>query len=187
MIDQNDGSAFFYLGDVSGKGLPAALIMAALSTKIKGESLHYNDTATLLQAVNSAMFDLLSQEGYFVTLVVGKYWPRTGDMHLINAGHLQPIWIKKSGPTKIQSPINLPIGIETNVSYKGILLQLSPGESIIFMTDGVTEAENKDGELFSLNRIMSKLHSCDTPPWAKALVRSKILKKLHSSKPKISC
>ena len=61
--------------------------MAALSFRIRGEVYRSKDVAKILGYVNNAMYDLLSEEGYFATIILGKYWPLKGSMHLVNAGH----------------------------------------------------------------------------------------------------
>ena len=170
IVSLPDGSMFFYVGDVSDKGLPAALIMVALSSRIRSEVLIHEDVALVLESVNSMMYDILSEEGYFATIIAGKYWPDSGHMHLVNAGHLQPVWIRDTGPVEVSSPKSLPIGIYNKVTYNNVELDLSPGESILFVTDGITEAENETGELFGESRVESYIKENISPPWGKGLV-----------------
>jgi serine phosphatase RsbU (regulator of sigma subunit) len=169
VLGMPDGSIFFYVGDVSDKGLPAALIMAALSSRIKGEVLLHKDMPRLLEAVNSAMHDLLSEEGYFITIVAGRYWPDTGHMHLVNAGHPPPVWIRPSGSVEVSLPKCLPIGICDEVAYLEAELDLLPGESMVLITDGVTESENEEGGFFGKVRMQTCLKTAFPPPRGKGL------------------
>ena len=165
-----DGGFFFYVGDVSDKGLPAALIMAALSSMIKAEVLRYDDVALLIEAVNTAMYDLLSDEGYFATMIAGKFWSGTGQMQIVNAGHLPPIWIRQAGPVRVKSPKSLPIGVAKGARYCQTALALMPGERVLFISDGVTEAENRAGELFGDARLDAYLSGCMQTPMARGLI-----------------
>jgi putative methionine-R-sulfoxide reductase with GAF domain len=93
VIRMPDESWLVYVADVSDKGLPAALIMAALSTRIRSEALSHNEVDKLLETVNSAMYDLTVDEGFFATIVLGRYWPGDGRMQLTLGGHLPPLFM----------------------------------------------------------------------------------------------
>src|SRR5210317_1774723 len=82
VIKLSDGSLLAYVADVSDKGVPAALIMAALSSKIRSESRIHNDIGQLLSSINSSMYNLISDEGFFATIVIVRYWPKSGKMQL---------------------------------------------------------------------------------------------------------
>ena len=165
-----DGSLFFYVADVSDKGLPAALIMAALSSRIRGEIHLSKNVAKVLAKVNNAMYDLISEEGYFATIIMGRYWPESGKMRLCNAGHLSPVWVLESGLGKVPHVQGLPVGIIKDISYQMVEVNLSPGESMMFLSDGITEAQNEFGELFGDNRVEAYIKDHKTPPWGKGLV-----------------
>ena len=171
IIPMRDESIFFYVGDVSDKGLPAALIMAALSFRIRGEVYRSKDVAKILGYVNDAMYELLSEEGYFATIILGKYWPLKGSMHLVNAGHLPPIRIINNEVGEIPTVRGLPVGIDKNVCYQRTELSLSAGESVILLTDGVTEAENEAGELFGNKRIELCIKENEGSPVSKGIVK----------------
>lgn len=170
IIPMNDKSLLFYVGDVSGKGLPAALIMAALSSRIRGEAYTQKNVAALLERVNNAMFDLISDQGYFATIIIGRYWPDTGMMHLCNAGHLIPLWITQNALTSVPYEKNLPVGILKDVSYKMVELFLSPGDRVIFLSDGITEAQNEDEKFFGDSRVEAYIRDHKAFPLSKGLV-----------------
>ncbi len=88
-----DGSWVIYIADVSDKGLPAAMIMVALWSRIRSEAHLYDDVDKLIKTVNIAMYDLMADEGFFATIILARYWPINGRMQLTRGGHLPPLWI----------------------------------------------------------------------------------------------
>jgi sigma-B regulation protein RsbU (phosphoserine phosphatase) len=165
-----DGSWLAYVGDVSDKGLPAALLMASLSTKIRSEALLHRGVDRLLESVNNSMVDLMAEEGFFATLALGRYWPGTGRLEMSLAGHPPPLWIvgDRLGPVPELRGVSL--GIAPGLSYEKKEIRLSPGESVVFVTDGVTEAENERRELFGQQRLLDHLKHGAGPPWAKGML-----------------
>jgi len=103
LIQMADGSWLIYVADVCGKGLPAALIMVALWARIRSEALVDKEVDEVLESVNSAMYSLLAKEGFFATIVMGRYWPATGRMQLVRGGHLFPLWFVGKGLGKLPS------------------------------------------------------------------------------------
>jgi serine phosphatase RsbU (regulator of sigma subunit) len=90
VIPLPDESLLAYVADVCGKGVPAALIMAALSTKIRSEALLQSEIDKLLESINQTMFGLISEEVLFATIVLVRYWPASGKLQFTVGGHLQP-------------------------------------------------------------------------------------------------
>ena len=121
--------------------------------------------------VPDAMYDLLSEEGYFATIILGKYWPQKGLMHLVNAGHIPPKRVINNEVIEVYTPKGLPVGINKNVSYHRTEISLSPGESIILLTDGITEAENETGEFFGNRRIESCIKEKGRIPVSEDIVK----------------
>ena len=155
VIPLPDDSLLAYVADVSGKGVPAALIMAALSTNIRSEALLQSEVDKLLETVNNTLHSLTSEEGFFATIVLGRYWPASGKMQLALGGHLQPLWI---GPGGLG---NLP-------QLKGISIGVTP--DVLFFSDGVIEAENEDKDLFGNERLIDYIKNAKGPPWGKGLL-----------------
>jgi sigma-B regulation protein RsbU (phosphoserine phosphatase) len=160
-----DGSWIVYVADVSDKGLPAALVMVALWSKIRSEVPLHNDIERLLEAVNNSMYDLFSQEGYFATIILGRYWPATGRLSLIRGGHLPPLRIKGGSYKSVPKLEGASLGIARQLQFTKGEVNLSPGESIIFVSDGVTEAQNTRNELFGMQRLASTIQKKSYPPW----------------------
>jgi serine phosphatase RsbU (regulator of sigma subunit) len=171
VIPLPDGSWLVYVADVAGKGLPAALMMAALSAKIRSLSPLQNEVHKLLADVNKEMHELMSEEGFFATMVLSRYWPGTGKIHIARAGHQYPLRVMSHGFQELSTIHGIPIGIESGAEYDKAELVLSPGEAILLVTDGVTEAENEKGELFGNDRLTDYFKLATGPPWAEGLLR----------------
>ena len=154
VIKLSDGSLLAYVADVSDKGVPAALIMAALSSKIRSESRIHNDIGQLLSSINSSMYNLISDEGFFATIVIVRYWPKSGKMQLALGGHLQPLWIVKDGIGNMPQLNGVSLGITANANYEKKEITLSPGESILLYSDGLIEAENEEQEFYGNERLI---------------------------------
>lgn len=165
-----DGSYLCYVADVSGKGVPAALIMAALSTKFRTVAHLYRDINELLQSVNSAMYDLLFEEGFFATVVLARYWPATGRVQFIRAGHPNPVWITGGEIQDVPLGKNIALGISPDVNFETSEIVLGDGDSVLFFTDGLTETANESYELFGNDRLKEAIAATEGPPWGKKLL-----------------
>jgi len=172
LIPMTNDSWMIYVADVSDKGLPAALIMVALWSKIRGEALLHEEVDTLLETLNDAMCDLMAEEGFFITIILGRYWPATGRIQIVCGGHLPPLWICKNGLRSVPELKGLPLGVTSGTKYKKKEITLSPGESILFLTDGVTEAEDEQSELFGNRRLLDYIKKTNGPPFGKGLLDS---------------
>jgi serine phosphatase RsbU (regulator of sigma subunit) len=172
MIPMPDGSWLIYVADVSDKGLPAAMVMVALWSRIRSEALLYEKAGELLGALNTAMFDLLAEEGFFASIILGKYWPRTGQVELVLGGHHPAVRIcgnqcesvpKKRGPS---------LGVISSAKFDEERLILSKGAAILLFTDGITEALNERGELFGQKRVIEFFENSSGPPWGQGLLNA---------------
>jgi serine phosphatase RsbU (regulator of sigma subunit) len=170
VISLPDGSLLAYVADVSDKGVPAALIMAALSTRIRSEARNQYEIDTLLETVNNRLHSLTSEEGFFATIVLARYWPKNGKMQLALAGHLQPLWIAESRIGNLPQIKGISLGVTPDVRYEKKEIMLSPGESILLFSDGVVEAENENDELFGNDRLVDFINNAKGPPWGEGLL-----------------
>lgn len=170
IIPMPDGSWLVYVADVCGKGLPAALVMVALWARIRSEALVQQEVDKMLESVNSAMYSLLAKEGLFATIIVGKYWPATGRMQLVRGGHLFPLWFVGKGLGKIPELRGISLGVVPSPVYETAEIIIEPGQSILFITDGVTEARNESDELFASNRLPEHVKTANGPPWGSKLL-----------------
>ena len=169
VIPLPDDSLLAYVADVSDKGVPAALIMAALSTNIRSEAMLQSEVDKLLETVNNTLHILTSEEGFFATIVLARYWPASGKMQLALGGHLQPLWIVENGIGNLPPLKGISMGVTPDVHYEKEEIILSPGEAVLFFSDGVIEAENEDNELFGNDRLVDYIKNAKGPPWAKGL------------------
>jgi len=169
VIPLPDDSLLAYVADVSDKGVPAALIMAALSTNIRSEAMLQSEVDKLLETVNNTLHILTSEEGFFATIVLARYWPASGKMQLALGGHLQPLWIVENGIGDLPPLKGISMGVTPDVHYEKEEIILSPGEAVLFFSDGVIEAENEDNELFGNDRLVDYIKNAKGPPWAKGL------------------
>ena len=170
VIPLPDGSLLAYVADVSDKGVPAALVMAALSTRIRSEARNQYEIDTLLETVNNRLHSLTSEEGFFATIVLIRYWPQNGKMQLALAGHLQPLWIGESGIGNLPQINGISLGVTPDARYEKKEVLLSPGESILIFSDGVIEAENEERELFGNDRLIGFIKNAKGPPWGAGLL-----------------
>jgi serine phosphatase RsbU (regulator of sigma subunit) len=170
VIPLPDESLLAYVADVSDKGVPAALIMAALSTKIRSEARIQTEVERLLESVNDSMHALISEEGFFATIVLVRYWSHSGKIQFAIAGHLQPLWIVESGIGNLPQLNGISLGVKQDVKYEKKEFYLSPGESVLLFTDGVIEAENKDNEMFGNDRLVRYIEDTSGPPWGRGLL-----------------
>jgi serine phosphatase RsbU (regulator of sigma subunit) len=170
VIPLPDKSLLAYVADVSDKGVPAALIMAALSTIIRSEAQNESEVDKLLETVNNSLYSLTSKEGFFATIILARYWPSNGKMQLTQGGHLQPLWITESGIGNLPQIKGISLGVTPDVHYEKKEILLSSGESVLFVTDGVIEAENENNELFGNDRLVGYIEDAKGPPWGQGLM-----------------
>lgn len=145
------------MADVSGKGVPAALFMVIGKTLIKDHTLPGKDLGEVFTEVNELLCESNS-EGLFITAFEGVLDLVSGDFRYVNAGHEIPYICKKSGkyePYKIRAGFVL-AGME-GMRYKCGEMRLDVGDKIFQYTDGITEATNKDNELYGMERLTSVL------------------------------
>ena len=167
-----DKSVLAYVADVSGKGVPAALIMAAVSTKIRAEASLQQNLNLILRAVNGSMYELASTEGYFATMLLLKYWPRMRKIEMIRAGHINPVLVSPTGVREISGLKGVSLGVMEEVDYELAELVLGPGESLLLFSDGVSEAENARVEQFGYQRLIDQLSTSKSFPHGEGLLES---------------
>ena len=148
----------FLVGDVSGKGVPAALFMAVTKTLIKAIASTGKATDETLKIVNNEL-TANNSNCMFVTVFIGILNIRTGEIHFTNAGHNPPVHIGTRSVSFVQSQFQPAIGAFPDAAYGTGQLKLSPGESLFLYTDGVNEAFNTKGEQYGNERLVAALKS----------------------------
>jgi sigma-B regulation protein RsbU (phosphoserine phosphatase) len=137
------------IGDVSGKGLPAALRMAVARTVFRHEARRDEGPASTLAAVNRGVLSEIPQG--MVTMLYARLDLARGELHLANAGHTFPMIV--NGTVSELELSGLPLGVDTDSDYCEARAVLEPGDSVVLYTDGVLEAENVAGEIFGYERL----------------------------------
>ncbi len=153
-----DEKLYFCIGDVSGKGVPAALVMAVAHTLFRSISAHESNPARIMQALNETSCQR-NEQNMFVTMFIGVLDLPTGRLRYCNAGHDKPFVI--GGETKqLAAKPHLPLGVMDNMIYTTQETVLLSGESLFLYTDGLTEAMNESHEQFGLKRVEKGLRVC---------------------------
>lgn len=150
------------IGDVSGKGIAAALLMAVCKTLLKGTAYKGIPVDSVLLEVNNILVDE-SPSNMFVTVFYGVLDTRSGAFEYSNGGHNSPYLLSNDGSiNQIPEVGGLLLGAMKDVEYQSNVIMLKPGESLFFYTDGVTEAFNKDEEEFQESRLEELLLNKNT-------------------------
>jgi hypothetical protein len=149
-----DGSLLVVIGDVSGKGVSAAMLVAVLVGAIRNQAEHSFDPALMLATLNRRMIG--RSGGHFATCLAAELSP-TGEMRFANAGHMAPYLNGK----ELDLAGSLPLGVKEESEFGDQRITLKPGDRLMFMTDGVVEATNPARELFGFDRAraISSLHA----------------------------
>jgi serine phosphatase RsbU (regulator of sigma subunit) len=150
-----DGRLGLVIGDVTGKGVPAALLMATVHTMLRTAVQGTGSPAATLTRVNA----LLSAEipgGMFITCFYAMLDPRSGRMRYANAGH-EPPYRQQAGSATELWATGMPLGMMPDTSYEEKESILFPGESLLFYSDGLVEAHNAGREMFGFPRLQRSL------------------------------
>ena len=150
------------IGDVSGKGIGAALLMASLQASLRAQALHpHLDLETLISDVNRLVHES-SPTAFFASLFYAEYTPTSGMLHYVNAGHNPPIIVRprKDSCELFRLPSEaVPIGMFVDTQFAAAHFQLEKDDILVAYTDGITEAANPSGELWGLERLENLVRS----------------------------
>jgi len=153
------------IGDVSGKGIAAALLMAVCKTLLKATAYKGIPADNILSEVNNILVDE-SPSNMFATVFYGVLDTRSGAFEYSNGGHNSPYLISTDGEVKSLADIGgMLLGAMKDVQYESNVIMLKPGDTLFFYTDGVTEAFNKDNEEYKdvrLEKVLEGKHSFST-------------------------
>ncbi len=151
-----DGRIALVIGDVAGKGIPAALLMARLHASCRYHLFSASCAESALNSLNFEMAD--SGLGYrFITLSIAVLDPVRHEIQLASAGHLPPL-VRRSGKGTEFIGVResgMPLGVSSEQKYRSLLIPLEPNDSVVFYTDGITEAMNPSSQLFAKDRVRS--------------------------------
>lgn len=140
----------FVIGDASGHGVPAAILMAmvkSITTILVAEG---RSPDAILRHLHAFLADTVSGD-QFITLQMAMF--QRDHLHLFNAGHPPPVHIHKNGATRLEAPA-MPVGLLDGPTTPGMKVDISQGDLLFFYTDGLFEAENPEEDIFGLERVM---------------------------------
>lgn len=163
-LPHRDGAWGIAIGDVSGKGIGAALVMASLQAAIRAQTLY---APYKIQALMTNVNELLCRSApdhFFASLFYAEYQPASRILTYVNAGHNAPIVLRGSLDRRAVFPLNaggVPVGMFEDSEYGSKIFQLETGDVLVAYTDGITDSENLAGDPFGHKRLVSIL--CDCP------------------------
>ena len=153
-IDLPDGRLGIAIGDVSGKGIAAALLMASLQASLRGQTMAgIQDLAELMRNVNKLVYDA-SQSNRYATFFYAEFDPKTRELAFVNAGHNPPVILRGAEVMRLEAcgPV---VGLLPSVEYTMDTCQLRPGDVFIGYTDGISEAMNEQDEEWEEERFIA--------------------------------
>lgn len=152
-----DEKLHFCIGDVSGKGVPASLLMAVTRTQYRTLAAHYDSPAKIVSSINDSM-DEINENNMFVTFFCGVLDLKTGHMDYCNAGHNAP-YILTDAIRELAVEPNLPLGVLPGINYVEQSAEMKYDDALFLFTDGLNEAENIRHEQFGESGIRAVLHT----------------------------
>lgn len=162
------------IGDISGKGVGAALMMALTSSMIESQARQFHNSADVLAGLNQLLYTRLRTNHMNAALIYAMFDVGTQTMMIANAGMISPLLIRRNSQHQDSEKFpneylehhagdyytcgfldvgGLPIGSISEIMYHNITVQLFPDDTLIFMSDGIVEAHNEKGEMFGFERI----------------------------------
>jgi serine phosphatase RsbU (regulator of sigma subunit)/ketosteroid isomerase-like protein len=147
----SDGRVGFMVGDATGKGVPAALVMSTTCGMLRLAAQSYSSPGVMLQRVNEALVvDIPSST--FVTCFYAILDPESGSLRYANAGHDLP-YLHRDGDAEELRARGMPLGLMTGMEYEEQGASLREGESVLFYSDGLVEAHDPEGQMFGFPRL----------------------------------
>ena len=173
-----DEKLFFCIGDVSGKGVPSAIVMAVIHTMFRMASAKENDPARIMQTINEAACEG-NESNMFVTFFIGVLDLPTGYLCYCDAGHDAPILMTHGECSGVDVNPHLPIGLFNDVKYNKQEMQLQPDSTLFLYTDGLTEAKKGAKQFFSLQRVEEVLAKCAKDQLLPQQILAVVSEKVH--------
>ncbi len=152
-----DGRVAILVGDVAGKGMPAALLMSSLQARVQ---VLFDDPGDLAKLVTRLNRIILSNcpTNRFISFFIGILDPKSGELAYVNAGHNPPLLVRKNGSVEDLQTTGLILGIMPSAVYEQKMCTLEPDDLVVLFSDGVTEASRQeDGEEFGEKRLADTL------------------------------
>ncbi|MCK4858407.1 MAG: SpoIIE family protein phosphatase [candidate division Zixibacteria bacterium] len=176
IVDNQLGIA---IADVSGRGVPAALIMASFRASLIAEIRNNYAIRTIMHKVNNLICESVKR-GEFVTAVYGVLDIRNKILTFTNAGHNPPFILRRSGEIEFLEEGGLTLGIIPDRLYEERPVRIGSGDILVFYTDGITEAENENSEQFGTERLVELVRK--ERESAASEIRARIVEEIHAFK-----
>ena len=154
-IDYGPNRTAIVLGDVSGKAAPAALFAALVSGIMRSAALQQPEPAPMLALLNDALQER-KLESQYVTLLFALWDDESRTLRVANSGAVQPIFCRDGQSITVRAE-GFPLGMFPNVTYDEITVDTQPGDAIVFVSDGILDAENAQGEMYGQDRLAGLL------------------------------
>jgi serine phosphatase RsbU (regulator of sigma subunit)/anti-sigma regulatory factor (Ser/Thr protein kinase) len=154
-IDLPDGKVGIVVGDVTDKGVPAALVMATTHSILRGEAPRLSSPGELLEKANNRLFPDIPSH-MFVTCLYGVLDPQTGRFVYANAGHNLP-YVRSGDETLEFRATGMPLGLMAGMKYEEKEAVIEPGQAILFHSDGLAEAHNPSREMFGFQKLKDEM------------------------------
>ena len=152
-IEKPDGRYVIALGDVSGKGTGAALLMSSIHAAVRAHTRTRLSASEIVSEINQYIYDNTPANRY-VTLFYSELDPRSNQLTYINGGHNAPLLVRASGEVTQLDIGGFPVGITTFGDYREGWVEIEPGDVMVVYSDGVTESLNEEGEEFGEARLI---------------------------------
>lgn len=146
------------IGDVSGKGVPAALFMAIATTAIDTQIRHQSTPGEMLQQLNRMLYPRMQANRMNTGLLIIVFDQDRNEIHVANAGMIAPL-IKERDRCDWLDVFGLPLGALEDAHYNSVTVKLEPDSTFVMISDGILEAQNLDGELFGFERLLNSLQA----------------------------
>lgn len=163
-VDYGPGKTAIVLGDVSGKAAPAALFAALVSGIMRSAALHQPEPAQMLTQLNDALQER-RLESQYVTMLFALWNDENRTLHVANSGAVQPIFCREGQSLTVKAE-GFPLGLFPNVTYEEMSVVTQPGDAVVFISDGILDAENEQGEMYGEERLSALLCSIREQPAA---------------------
>ena len=158
-----DDKLFFIIGDVSGKGVPASLVMAVTTSLFRNIATYTQEPNQIVYAINENL-TANNETGMFVTLFVGMLDLTTGEIVYCNAGHNPPLLLANDEAEELEGEVNIAAGVIPDFEFINDHIKLNPGDTLFLFTDGLNEAENIDHEEYGMERVLKVANQTKREP-----------------------
>jgi serine phosphatase RsbU (regulator of sigma subunit)/anti-sigma regulatory factor (Ser/Thr protein kinase) len=176
-ITVDDRHLALVVGDVSGKGIPAAMLTSVTRTMLRVEALRGEPPHKIIEQANQVLYQDLSRADAFVTVFVALVDTYEGTLSYASAGHTPTmLWRAENHKVDLLKATSFPVGVFENPKHETKSVRLYPGDTLVLYTDGITEAQSTRNELFGMERLVHivERRASDSPEQLQQYIQSQI-------------